>query len=94
MGHVLSHSISLGTGPMCSNLWVGVLSVTRDWALCHQLPVSHIQLGVAKMLVWPSLRTKSPDLSVCAGAVEKARRKHAVWRAAAKLLLHPSLQED
>lgn len=39
-------------------------------------------------------RRRRPDLSVCVSALEKDRRKDAVWTAAAKLLPRPSLQED
>lgn len=47
VGHVLSLSISLGTGLMCSIPWVGVMSLPKDWAVCHQLPASHMQLVAA-----------------------------------------------
>lgn len=38
VGRVLSLSITLGTGPVCSHPWTRVMSLPRDWAVCHYLP--------------------------------------------------------
>lgn len=46
-GHALSLSIRLGTGLMCSHPRVGVMSLLRVWALCHQPSASHVQLTAA-----------------------------------------------
>jgi len=51
VGHVLFLSISLGTGLICSHSWVGVVSVSREWVMCHQRPASRIPFVAARLVL-------------------------------------------